>query len=154
MFHIGQVNFDLKRAAHAGNAPACGQFGNANVLADHFGVAPILRQGGGGRQGGWWALNNLPPVSPPIATFTVGYQWDNEGRMTSMQSPTVTPNSYSSWPYPTVMPTMAYQYDINGRMTGMTADSGSGPQTYATATYSAAGQMLTLAYGGPANTIC
>ena len=32
-------------------------------------------------------FNNLPPVNPPIATFTAGYQWDDEGRMTSMQSP-------------------------------------------------------------------
>jgi YD repeat-containing protein len=67
-------------------------------------------------------FNNLPPVNPPIATFTVGYQWDDEGRMTAMQSPTVTMSSYSSYPNPLVMPTMGYQYDINGRMTEMTSN--------------------------------
>ena len=34
----------------------------------------------------------------------------------------------------------------------MTANSGSGPQTYATAAYGAAGQLLTLAYGGMTET--
>jgi YD repeat-containing protein len=53
------------------------------------------------------------PVSPPIATFTVGYQWDDEGRMTSMQSPTVAMSSYS---YPTslVMPTMGISTTSTG----------------------------------------
>jgi RHS repeat-associated protein len=87
-------------------------------------------------------------MAPPIATFTVGYQWDDEGRMTSMQSPTVTPSSYSSWPYPTVMPTMGYQYDINGRMTEMTSNG----SAFATASYTAAGQLYQLSYGGMTET--
>jgi len=45
------------------------------------------------------SYNNLPPVNPPIATFTASYQWDDEGRMTSMQSPTVTPSTYANWPF-------------------------------------------------------
>jgi YD repeat-containing protein len=92
------------------------------------------------------SYNNLPPVTPPIATFTASYQWDDEGRMTSMQSPTVTPSTYSNWPLPTVMPTIGYQYDINGRLSGMTSNG----STYATAIYNATGQLLTLA--GPAGT--
>ena len=34
-------------------------------------------------------FNNLLPAYPPIANFTATYQWDNEGRMTSIQGPTV-----------------------------------------------------------------
>ncbi len=63
------------------------------------------------------AYNNLPPINPPIASFTAGYQWDDEGRMTGVVSPTVTMSSYSSYPNPVVMPTMGYQYDINGLFT-------------------------------------
>ena len=95
---------------------------------------------------------NPQPVSPPIATFTAGYQWDNEGRMTAMQSPTVTMSRYSQYPNPVTMPTMGYQYDINGRMNGMTADSSGGPQPYASATYTPAGQLSTLSYGGMTET--
>jgi RHS repeat-associated protein len=67
------------------------------------------------------------------------YQWDNEGRMTSLA-------------YPGVSTTAGYQYDANGRMSGMTWDSGSGPQPYASATYGPAGQMLTLSYGAGTET--
>jgi RHS repeat-associated protein len=43
---------------------------------------------------------------------------------------------------------MGYQFDINGRTTGMTSDTGSGPQTFATATYTPIGQLYKLSYGG------
>jgi YD repeat-containing protein len=82
-------------------------------------------------------------------TFTANYQWDNEGRMTSLEYPTV--SLLRNWPWQTSfsLQTAAYQYDINGRMAGMTWDSGNGdgPQPYASATYGPAGQMLTLSYG-------
>ena len=61
-----------------------------------------------------------------------------------MQSPTVAMSSYSSCPNPVAMPTMGYQYDINGRLTTVTSNGG----TFATATYTAAGQLSQLSYGG------
>ena len=45
---------------------------------------------------------------------------------------------------PLTMQTVGYQYDVNGRMNEMTWAGNS----YATATYGPAGQMLSLAYGG------
>jgi RHS repeat-associated protein len=68
--------------------------------------------------------------------------------MTAMQSPTVTMSSYSSYPNPLVMPTMGYQYDINGRMTEMTSNG----NAFATASYTAAGQLYQLSYGGMTET--
>ena len=77
--------------------------------------------------------------------FTATYQWDDEGRMTSLQYPTVTAaGSFGNMPQP--MPIAAYQYDVNGRLSGMTMDdlNGAGPQPFASATYTAAGQLHTL----------
>jgi len=85
-------------------------------------------------------------------TFTANYQWDNEGRMTSLQYPTVSLPDNPPWETSFSLQTAAYQYDINGRMTGMTWDSGNGPQPYASATYGPAGQMLTLSYGAGTET--
>src|SRR5580658_7925463 len=47
------------------------------------------------------------------------------------------------------MPIAALQYDANGRITGMTMDdqNGNGPQPFASATYTAAGQLYQLSYG-------
>jgi hypothetical protein len=47
-------------------------------------------------------------------TFSAAYQWDNEGRMTSLQYPTVQITGWGN--YPGVMPTAGYQYDANGRL--------------------------------------
>jgi hypothetical protein len=47
------------------------------------------------------------------------------------------------------MPIAALQYDVNGRLNGMTMDdqNGNGPQPFASATYTPAGQLQTLSYG-------
>jgi hypothetical protein len=47
------------------------------------------------------------------------------------------------------MPIAALQYDANGRLAGMTMDdqNGNGPQPFANATYTAAGQLYQLSYG-------
>ena len=47
----------------------------------------------------------------------------------------------------TTLQTAGYQYDANGRMNTMTWDAGYGSTTFATATYGAAGEMLSLSYG-------
>jgi RHS repeat-associated protein len=79
-------------------------------------------------------------------SFSATYQWDDEGRMTSLQYPTVT--AYGSFGnMPATMPTAGYQYDINGRLSEMTMNNGSGPQQLAGATYYAAGQLHTLSWG-------
>jgi len=87
------------------------------------------------------SYSSLNPVSPAFATMTIGYQWDDEGRITSMAPsmslPTSRPTSAS-------FPTMAYQYDANGRLNTLT----SGGSTFATATYTPAGQLYQLSYGG------
>jgi RHS repeat-associated protein len=78
--------------------------------------------------------------------FTATYQWDDEGRMTSLQYPTVyAVGSFGNTPV--TMPTAAYQYDPDGRLSGMTMDNGSGPQPFANATYTPAGQLYQLSYG-------
>ena len=78
-------------------------------------------------------------------SFSATYQWDDEGRMTSLQYPTVT--AYGSFGnMPATMPTAGYQYDINGRLSEMTMNNGSGPQELASATYYAAGQLQTLSW--------
>jgi YD repeat-containing protein len=47
------------------------------------------------------------------------------------------------------MPIAAFQYDANGRLNGMTMDdrNGYGPQPFASATYTPAGQLYQLSYG-------
>ena len=77
-------------------------------------------------------------------TMASSYQWDNEGRMTSQQYPAVWLPQYTG---PTTLQTAGYQYDANGRINTMTWDAGYGPTTFATATYGAAGEMLSLSYG-------
>jgi YD repeat-containing protein len=80
-------------------------------------------------------------------SFLATYQWDNEGRMTSLQYPTVrAAGNFGGMPV--TMPIAAYQYDANGRLSGMTMDqqTGYGPQPFASATYTAAGQLQTLSY--------
>src|SRR5208283_5810372 len=79
---------------------------------------------------------------------TATYQWDNEGRMTSLQYPTVSATG-SFGNMPAVMPIAGYQYDSNGHLSGMTMDDqdGYGPQPYASATYTPAGQLSTLSDG-------
>ena len=77
-------------------------------------------------------------------TMASSYQWDNEGRMTSQQYPTVWLPQNTG---PTTLQTAGYQYDANGRMNTMTWDAGYGPTTFATATYGTSGEMLSLSYG-------
>ena len=78
-------------------------------------------------------------------SFSATYQWDDEGRMTSLQYPTVT--AYGSFGnMPATMPTAGYQYDINSRLSEMTMNNGNGPQELASATYYAAGQLQTLSW--------
>jgi RHS repeat-associated protein len=86
----------------------------------------------------------------PWMKFMASYQWDNEGRMTQMQYPTVS-TATNRW-YPWTMQTAGYQYDTDGRMNGMTWDSGFGPNPYASATYGPAGEMQTLSYGAGTET--
>ena len=85
--------------------------------------------------------NNLQPVHPAFATMTIGYQWDSEGRMTSMAPSLSLP---TSWPTSSSFPTMGYQYDPNGRMNTMTSDG----STFATAAYYPTGQLYQLSSGG------
>jgi YD repeat-containing protein len=81
--------------------------------------------------------------------FAAGYQWDDEGRMTSLQYPTVTATG-SFGGMPANMPIAAMQYDVNGRLNAMTMDdrNGQGPQPFASASYYATGQLNTLLWGG------
>jgi RHS repeat-associated protein len=81
-------------------------------------------------------------------TFSASYQWDTEGRMTSLQYPTV--HAAGSFGNMDVnMPIAAMQYDANGRLDGMTMDDrdGSGPQPFASASYTPAGQLYQLSWG-------
>jgi RHS repeat-associated protein len=80
--------------------------------------------------------------------FAASYQWDDEGRMTSLQYPTVSATG-SFGNMPVNMPIAAMQYDVNGRLAGMTMDqrNGQGPQPFASATYYATGQLYQLSYG-------
>jgi RHS repeat-associated protein len=84
---------------------------------------------------------SIQPLSPSIASFTANYQWDDEGRMTSMSPslslPTSNPNSSS-------FPAMGYQYDANGRLSTLTSNG----SNFATASYTPAGQLYQLSYGG------
>jgi len=84
-------------------------------------------------------------------TLTATYQWDTEGRMTSMQYPTVTVNTPSPYTIGGAL-TAGYSYDGNGRLSGMTMDNGYGPQPFASATYTPAGQLSTLSYGAGTET--
>jgi YD repeat-containing protein len=90
--------------------------------------------------------NSLYPAMPIALNLTATYQWDNEGKMTSVNYPSLT------WPgYGTAAPPIyALQYDNVGRLNGMTADyqTGYGPQSVASASYGAAGQVLTASYYG------
>jgi RHS repeat-associated protein len=85
-------------------------------------------------------------------SFCAAYQWDSEGRMTSLQYPTVL--SPGNGHMPLNMPIAASQYDVNGRLSGMTMDDrdGNGPRPFASATYTAAGQLYQLSYGGMTET--
>jgi len=80
--------------------------------------------------------------------FTAAYQWDTEGRMTSLQYPTVSATG-SFGNMAAKMPIAGYQYDINGRLNGMTMDAqdGYGPQPFASAIYTPAGQLSQLSWG-------
>jgi len=83
---------------------------------------------------------SVQPVSPAIVTLTTTYQYDTEGRMTSMAPSLSLP---TSWPSSATFPTMGYQYDANGRLSTLTANG----STMATATYNPAGQISTLTWG-------
>src|SRR5262249_51272404 len=96
-------------------------------------------------------LQQMVSASPSVLSFTASYQWDNEGRMTSMQSPTVT-LPFGSPSSSVTLPTEGFQYDANGHLGGMTWDTGSGPSPYASASYGPAGEMLSLSYGGMTET--
>jgi YD repeat-containing protein len=87
------------------------------------------------------ASYTIQPVSPAFATFTATYQWDDEGRMTSMSPSLSLP---TSWPNSASFPAMGYQYDANGRLSTLTANG----SNFATATYYPAGQLYQLSYGG------
>jgi len=81
--------------------------------------------------------------------FTASYRWDDEGRMTSLQYPTVTATG-SFGNMPAVMPIAAMQYDVNSRLTGMTMDdqNGQGPQPFAAPRTMRRGQLYTLQVEG------
>src|ERR1039458_2125913 len=89
---------------------------------------------------------NSPAPPTTWLNFTAAYQWDNEGRMTSLQYPTVSAvGSFGNMPQP--MPTAGFQYDANGRLSEVTMASDSGPQWFASGTYTTAGQLYQLSYG-------
>jgi RHS repeat-associated protein len=87
------------------------------------------------------SYSSIQPPSPAIATFTAAYQWDDEGRMTSMSPSLSLP---TSWPNSASFPAMGYQYDANGRLATMTSNG----SNFATASYTPAGQLYQLSYGG------
>src|SRR5262249_8140323 len=68
-----------------------------------------------------------------------GYEWDTEGRMTSLTHPVVNHNDDAV----AAGPKDTYTYDAMGRLSGM-----SGGGVNATATYGVAGEMLGLSYNG------
>ncbi|QOY91370.1 RHS repeat-associated core domain-containing protein [Paludibaculum fermentans] len=76
---------------------------------------------------------------------TVDYSYDTEGRMTQMVYPQyghlVPPSSYAMY---SQRLTLNYSYDSVGQLQGMTAGSGSGTNLVTSATYNAAGQLLSL----------
>ncbi|QOY91377.1 RHS repeat protein [Paludibaculum fermentans] len=76
---------------------------------------------------------------------TVDYSYDTEGRMTQMVYPQyghlVPPSSYAMY---SQRLTLNYSYDSLGQLQGMTAGSDSGTQLVSSATYNAAGQLLSL----------
>ncbi|MGJ5816393.1 hypothetical protein [Paludibaculum fermentans] len=76
---------------------------------------------------------------------TVDYSYDNEGKLTQMVYPQyghlVPPSSYAMY---SQRLTLNYSYDSLGQLQGMTASSGSGTNLVTSATYNAAGQLLTL----------
>ncbi|QOY91372.1 RHS repeat-associated core domain-containing protein [Paludibaculum fermentans] len=76
---------------------------------------------------------------------TVDYSYDTEGRMTQMVYPQyghlVPPSSYAMY---SQRLTLNYSYDSLGQLQGMTAGSGPGTQLVSSATYNAAGQLLSL----------
>ena len=75
-------------------------------------------------------------------------QWDSEGRMTSLQYPTVIALECFGNLLVT-LPTAGYQYDTNGRLAEITMNDndGNGPQWLAGATYTPAGQIQSLSIG-------
>ncbi|QOY91374.1 RHS repeat-associated core domain-containing protein [Paludibaculum fermentans] len=76
---------------------------------------------------------------------TVDYSYDNEGKVTQMVYPQyghlVPPSSYAMY---SQRLTLNYSYDSLGQLQGITAGSGSGTNLVTSATYNAAGQLLTL----------
>ena len=84
---------------------------------------------------------SIQPVSPAVATLTTNYQWDDEGRMTSLSPALSLP---TSWPNSASFPAMGYQYDVNGRLNTLTSNG----SNFATASYTPAGQLYQLSYGG------
>jgi len=90
-----------------------------------------------------------PNTSSNTVNFTASFQWDDEGRMTSLQYPAV-----SFGGMPVNMPIAGMQYDVNGRLNAMTMDNqnGQGPQPFASASYYPTGQLYTLRVQGYAET--
>jgi YD repeat-containing protein len=69
-----------------------------------------------------------------LTNLQATYAWDNQGRMTNLNYPSGTE--------------LEYQYDSMGRLSGITTNLNNGyaPSPIATATYTAASQLSTLAY--------
>jgi RHS repeat-associated protein len=85
-----------------------------------------------------WLLGDFSDGSPGPQTFNLqaGYEWDNEGRMTSLTYPVV--NATNGKKY-------TYQFDAMGRTNGMTDTTG-GPG--ASAVYGLAGEVQSMGYFG------
>src|SRR5262249_4973254 len=90
-----------------------------------------------------WLLGDGSPGSTGPQTFnlTAGYEWDNEGRMTSITYPAVNAVGAKD----------TYQFDLMGRVNGK-QEGGNGNATVASATFGTAGEILSMSYFGMSET--
>jgi YD repeat-containing protein len=88
-----------------------------------------------------WTMHGYDEADPNFF-MTANYEWDNEGRQTSLTYPVVNDESVGT--------KETYQFDSMGRLGGMTeyVNGSSSGTTVATATYGAAGEMSGLSYFG------
>src|SRR5690349_18699772 len=89
-----------------------------------------------------WTMTHATADHTDFA-MTAGYEWDDQGRMTSLTYPSMSAtNPESSW----AGTKYSYNYDAMGRMGSMDR-AGLYPWTgIATATYGVAGELLTLTH--------
>jgi hypothetical protein len=80
-------------------------------------------------------------------SMEVAYEWDTEGRMTSLTNPVLL-----EWNGTGSGTKLKYGYDAIGRLETMKEVAGAAESIVATATYGMAGEMLGLSYSGMSET--